>query len=263
MAEPNAADRNAAANLRLPPFWSDAPRSWFTMAEAQFRLRNMVDDNNKYLSVVAALPCEAFHMVAHIVEREEQPEDSFQQLKAALVGSHMLSDYQRVEQLSKVEPLSGRRPFKLLATMLEICPREHENCPFFRFAFLQRLPREIRVLLAEEDAAELRATAEKADRFLAIHSPQAHDTLLAALPASSEAEDEAVTAAAAAARGQKKKKQLKGKKPSRSGLASPPSLGSPRAVRCTAGGFWPLRRQAGFRDTAGSSSGGGQWRQAA
>jgi hypothetical protein len=210
----NAADRNAAANLRLPAFWSDAPRSWFTMAEAQFRLRNVVDDNDKYLSVVAALPREAFRMVAHIVEREEQPEDAFQQLKAALVASHVLSDYQRVEQLSKVEPLGGRRPSELLATMLEICPREHENCPFFRFAFLQRLPREIRVLLAEEDAAELRATAEKADRFLAIHSPQAHDTVLAALPASSDAEEEAVTAAAAAGRGQKKKKQLKGKKPS-------------------------------------------------
>jgi hypothetical protein len=203
MAEQNAAERNAAANLRLPPFWSDTPRSWFTMAEAQFRLRNVVDDNDKYLSVVTALPREAFHMVAHIVEREEQQDDAFQQLKAALVTSHVLSDYQRVEQLSKVEPLGGRRPSELLATMLEICPREHENCPFFCFAFLQRLPREIRVLLAEEDAAELRATAGKADRFLAIHSPQAHDTMLAALPASSKAEEEAVTAAAAAGRGQK------------------------------------------------------------
>jgi hypothetical protein len=136
------------------------------------------------------------------------------------VASHVLSDYQRVEQLSKVELLGGRRPSELLATMLEICPCEHENCPFFRFAFLQQLPREISVLLAEEDAAELRATAEKADRFLAIYSPQAHDTVLAALPASSEAEDEAV-AAAAAGRGQKKKKQLKGKKPSRRPSVSP------------------------------------------
>jgi hypothetical protein len=153
-------------------------------------------------------------MVAHIVEREEQPDDAFQQLKAALVASYVLSDYQRVEQLSKVELLGGRRPSELLATMLEICPREHENCPFFRFAFLQQLPREIRVLLAEEDTAELRATAKKAVRFLAIHSPQAHKTMLAALPASSEAEKEAVTAAAATGRGQKKKKQLKGKKPS-------------------------------------------------
>jgi hypothetical protein len=218
MAEPHAADRNAASNLRLPPFWSDAQHSVFTMAEAQFRLRNVVDANDKYLSVVAALPREAFCMVAHIVEREEQPEDAFQQLKAALVASHVLSDYLWVEQLSKVEPLGGRRPSELLATMLEICPRAHENCPFFRFAFLQRLPREIRVLLAEEDAVELQATAEKTDLFLAIHSPQAHNTMLAALPASSEAEKEAVTAARAS-RGQKKKK-LKGKKPSRCGSVS-------------------------------------------
>jgi hypothetical protein len=180
-----------------------------------------VDDNVKYLSVVDALPHEAFRMVAHIVEQEEQPEDAFQQLKAALVASHVLSDFQRVEQLSKVEPLGGRRPSELLATRLEICPREHENCSFFRFAFLQRLLREIRILLAQEDAAELWVTAKKADRFLAIHSPQAHNKVLAALPASSEAEEEAVTAnAAAAGRGQKKKK-LKGKKPSRGRSVSP------------------------------------------
>jgi hypothetical protein len=40
-------------------------------------------------------------MVAHIVKREEQPEDAFQELKATLVANHVLSDYQHVEQLSQ------------------------------------------------------------------------------------------------------------------------------------------------------------------
>jgi RNase H-like domain found in reverse transcriptase/Integrase zinc binding domain len=48
----------------------------------------------------------------------------------------------------------------------------------------------------------------------------------------------------------------------RPGLASPPSLGSPRAACCTAGGLWPIRRRAGFRGTAESSCGDGQRRKA-
>jgi hypothetical protein len=107
------------------------------MAEAQFCLWNMMNDNDKYLSLVATLLLETFHMVVHIVEKEEQPEDAYKQLKAALVASHVLTDYQSVEQLSKVEPLGGRRPSDLLAAMLELCPREHES---FHFSFLQWLP---------------------------------------------------------------------------------------------------------------------------
>jgi hypothetical protein len=181
------APEHAPANLRLPAFWCDSPRSWFTMAEAQFRLRNITGDNDKYLCLIAALPRDAFRMVAHIVEQEDQADqadDAYEQLKASLVSSHTMSDYQRIELLSKVEPLGGRKPSDLLATMLELCPRGHESSPFFCYLFLQRLPREIRVLLAEEDAANKRAIAEKADRYMAIHAPQAHDSVVAAATAS-------------------------------------------------------------------------------
>ncbi len=37
------------------------------------------------------------------------------------------------------------------------------------------LPREIRVLLSEDDPAEMRAIADKADRLIAMHVPQGLD----------------------------------------------------------------------------------------
>jgi hypothetical protein len=135
MAENNDAVNAAAApaHLRLPSFWCGAPRSWFTMAEAQFRLRNITEDNDKYLCLIAALPCEAFRLVAHLVERDDQRADAYAQLKAALLTLHTMSDYQRVELLSRVEPLGGRKPSDLLAVMLELCPRGHETSPFFGY----------------------------------------------------------------------------------------------------------------------------------
>jgi hypothetical protein len=129
-------------------------------------------------------------------------------LKAALLTSHTMSDYQRVELLSRVEPLGGRKPSNLLAVMLELCPRGHETSPFFGYLFLQRLPREIPVLLAGEDVADMRALAEKADRFMAIHAPQSHDSSVAASP---DSEDETV-AAATAGRAKQHQKKPQGKK---------------------------------------------------
>jgi hypothetical protein len=131
-----AAPQHSPANLHLPPFWCDAPRSWFTMAEAQFHLRNITRDKDKYLCWIAALPGDAFRMVAHIVEQKDQADDAYNQLKAALVSSLTMSDYQRIELLSKVEPLGGRKPSDLLATMLELCPHGHKSSPFFCYLFL-------------------------------------------------------------------------------------------------------------------------------
>jgi hypothetical protein len=129
-----------ASGLRLPQFWTDAPNSWFSMAEAQFRLRGVVNNADKYCHLLAALLHEAFPMVAHIVERDQEEEAAeeylYAQLKAALVSSHVLSNYRWIELLSTVEPLGGRRPSELLASMLELCPRGEETSPFFCYLFL-------------------------------------------------------------------------------------------------------------------------------
>jgi hypothetical protein len=123
-------------------------------------------------------------------------------LKEALMQAHQLSDYQRVELLSKVEPLGSRKPSDLLAAMIELCPRQHLDSPFFLYFFLQRLPREIRVLLAEEDPRDVRRIAEKADRLVALHVP--HHDAVAAVPLSSD--DEADVAAVKPRRNKKRGK---------------------------------------------------------
>jgi hypothetical protein len=49
----------------------------------------------------------------------------------------------------------------------------------FTFLYLQRLPQKIWVLLSEDDPADMRAIAEKADRLIAMHVPQSHDACAA------------------------------------------------------------------------------------
>jgi hypothetical protein len=70
----------------------------------------------------------------------------------------------------------------MLAEMLEFCPAGESSTAIFAYLFLQRLPREIRVLLLEVDPADMRAIANKADRLIAMHVPQGHDACATVSP---------------------------------------------------------------------------------
>jgi hypothetical protein len=92
----------------------------------------------------------------------------------------------------------------MLAEMLEFCPAGEATTAVFAFLFLQRLPWEIRVLLSEDDPADMRAITEKADRLIAMHVPQSHDSC-AAVAAEDSADDSDVVAALQGARSRKDK----------------------------------------------------------
>ena len=92
---------------------------------------------------------------------------AYSKLKEALLSSHHLTDFQRVELLHAMEPLGSRKPSELLADMLELCPIDQQNNIFFSVLFLQRLPRDIRVLLTHEDHTDLRRLAAHADSLVA------------------------------------------------------------------------------------------------
>ena len=59
-----------------------------------------------------------------------------------------------------------------MSDMLELCPPTQHNNVFFAVLFLQRLPREIRVLLTHEDHTDLRRLAAHADRLVAFGGGQ-------------------------------------------------------------------------------------------
>jgi hypothetical protein len=90
-------------------------------------------------------------------------------LKNRMLSAHQLTDYQKIVQLHKMEPLGGRKPSQLLAAMLELCPRGQEGNMFFTHLFLERLPAEPRIMLGENDHQDPRPLAEKADKLWDLH----------------------------------------------------------------------------------------------
>jgi hypothetical protein len=68
-----------------------------------------------------------------------------------------------------IEPLGSRKPSKLLAAMLELCPRGQEGNMFFTHLFMERLPAELRILVGEDNHRDPRPLADKADKLWALH----------------------------------------------------------------------------------------------
>jgi hypothetical protein len=222
----NAAAATAAApspglsSVRLPPFWPNSPAAWFRTVEAQFMVRAISDPVDRYYVVMAALSEQQSELVSNILD-EEPTAESYQLLKAALLSSHTLTPYQMVDKLVSMEALGGRKPSELMAAMQKLRPPKDEH--FFVYHFLQRLPKEVRILLAHDDFADLRKLAEKADGLMAIHQPHAPDVTAVAAAAAdlAIAEQDSVAAATSRAAGRGKGGRKKSKGGSRRRSRSP------------------------------------------
>jgi hypothetical protein len=148
------------------------------MAEGQFILNNIAEQNIKYYLVLNALPESSVALIADLVEGD-LPVDAYNQLRLRLMDAHHLNNYQKVEQLHSLPALGAQKPSEMLAEMLRLCPSGHEASPFFTYLFLHRLPRRLRVLLATEDHADRRALAARADQLWVHNKRNVNDTIAA------------------------------------------------------------------------------------
>jgi hypothetical protein len=94
---------------------------------------------------------------------------AYDYIKNRLIASHQLTDFQKAEKLFQMPALGSMKPLDLMAAMLETCPRGEEKSNLFACIFLQWLPREIRVLLANVDHKDPKALATRADELWALH----------------------------------------------------------------------------------------------
>ena len=134
------------SHLKLPVFWADAPVAWFAAVEAQFKLRRVWSEDERFCNIIAALDKMTLKKVVHLVVTPDVTQP-YTKLKEALLDSHQLTNFQRVELILAMEPLGSRKPSELLADMWEVCLSDEHNSKFFTALFLQRLPSHIRVLL--------------------------------------------------------------------------------------------------------------------
>ena len=143
---------------KLPDFWPNNPVLWFSRAEFNFEVAGVVEQWQKFMYTVNALPYDALTLVADLVTAPPAV-DPYTALKDQLLISHKLTAVQMADKILDMLSLGDRRPSQLLAVMLEYCPEGESDSAFFRASFFRRLPKEIQVLMANEVNGDLKEMA--------------------------------------------------------------------------------------------------------
>jgi len=126
-----------------------------------------------------ALPETTVSLIADLVEADSLPANQNTELHGHLLAAHQLTDIQRVEQLHQLSPLTNQMLSEILAEMLRLCPKGQENNSFFNCLFLNKLPKDLQILLSEAYMVEKQALGDRADLFIAHNSKMAHDVVAA------------------------------------------------------------------------------------
>ena len=165
----------AAVSIKLPPFWPTDPTVWFLQIEAQFNTRGITSQQTRFDYVIASLSPEIACEVRDLLIRppEDHPYDT---LKAELIKRTAASEQRKLQQLLEGEELGDRKPTQLLRRMQQLLG-DHLPTPdhaFLKELFLQRLPANVRMVLASADpSTDLPKLAEMADKIIEVATPPA------------------------------------------------------------------------------------------
>ena len=166
-----------AATVKLPQFWAENPRLWFSQAESQFALRAVSSSRTKYYHVVAALPLAVAGRVLHLIEQVPEGDEPYELLKEALVAAYSLTEYQKAEALFKLPPLGTATPGEMLSQIKALLPPSHDKkCFLVRHMFLSRLPENVRTILLRDGSASLDELAASAETLMSAQPQSSFST---------------------------------------------------------------------------------------
>ena len=169
-----------AVTLKLPPYWPSDPQIWFAQVEAQFSTRRITSQKTKFEHVVFSLSPEFAHEVRDLI-LTPPAENPYDNLKDALVRRTTASEQRRLQQLFSAEELGDRKPSQLLRRIHQLLGDKVSatDSSFLRELFLQRLPSNVRMVLASSDTTDLDKLAQLADKIVEVATPQVNSAVVA------------------------------------------------------------------------------------
>ena len=189
------AENVSAVAIKLPAFWPGDPEVWFAQAEAQFRLRRITDETTKFTHVVASLTKEYAVEVRDLL-LSPPPTVPYTTLKEALIRRTSDSESSKLQQLLSTADLGDQKPSQLLRNMERLVGGKSIDAGLFRQLFLQRLPRNVAMVLeATSTSVDLSTQAEIADKLMQLNDQPSFGRTVSAVQAPPESSVSADVAA--------------------------------------------------------------------
>lgn len=148
---------------KIPEFWRDQARLWFTQFEAVIAPQKQGDDY-KYNMVVAKLAKEEIIQVSDILTSPPEA-DKYLALKERLIRSYEESEQQQFQKLLSGMELGDQKPSQLLRRMRELA-RGKMNEDTIRIMWLRLLPSSVTTVLAISEELSVDKLSTIADKIL-------------------------------------------------------------------------------------------------
>ena len=163
----------ATVSVKLPPFWPSDPEIWFAQVEATFTTRRITSEKTRFDYVIASLSPEVATEIRDLILKPPEA-TPYTVLKEQLIRRTAASEQRRLQQLFNAEELGDRKPTQLLRRMQQLLGDRASttDSTFLRELFLQRLPSNVRMVLASaKTTATLEELAELADKVVEVATP--------------------------------------------------------------------------------------------
>jgi len=163
----------AAVSLKILPFWPADPQLWFCQVEAQLSTRGINQQRTMFDHIVGSISPEVTTKVRDLL-LSPPTVNPYTSLKEQLIKRMAASEQHRIQQLLSLEDLGDRKPTQLLCRMQQLLGDTpgYTNSSFLRELFLQRLPANVRMVLASaSDTVPLTELAQLADRIVEVAAP--------------------------------------------------------------------------------------------
>ncbi|XP_026482724.1 uncharacterized protein LOC113390949 [Ctenocephalides felis] len=154
----------------LPPFLSEKPTLWFTIAEAIFSRCRIINDLAKYEFVIAQLDCKYLLQIEDVIN-SPPAENKYIKLKEELIKRLSISERQRIRQLLLQEELGDRSPSQFLRHLRSLVETTTVDNSLLREIWIQRLPAQTQQILQTQINGDLEELASLADKICEIAQP--------------------------------------------------------------------------------------------
>lgn len=160
---------DAVSVMKIPPFWPADPTLWFAQLDAQFKQRNITQQQTKFSHVVSSLSPEIATEVRDLI-LSPPAENPFEALKNALIERTSETEQERLHKLLTSECMGDKKPTQFLRRMQQLAGNNDIQKSLFRELFLQRLPPVVKIPLAALGDVDVEILATTADRILEVAS---------------------------------------------------------------------------------------------
>jgi len=153
---------------RVPSFWPENPAMWFAHLEGRFALSNITQDASKLYYVISQLDNKYAAEMEDVITKPP-PTGRYDRIKAELIRRLSLSEKQRVRQLLMHDEMSNRRPTQFLRHLRTLAGPSVPS-DFFRTLWTNRLPPNIRIIIATQVQVPLNDVVQVEDKIAEVTS---------------------------------------------------------------------------------------------